>query len=92
MVSIIYALIASRVDYVRLPVKAVWEHHLVQVRANRILSQIGGNASCQHQKNFAGYQACVCAQFKVLVLTYKALNSLRIEYLKHQLCLFELWL
>ncbi|KAF7248769.1 Transcription elongation factor A protein 2 [Varanus komodoensis] len=92
LATVTHALVTSRLDfcnalYVGLPLKTVWILQLVQNRAARLLT---GTGCCSHitpvlhQLHWLPIE--VWAQFKVLVMTYKALNSLEPGYLKERLC------
>ncbi|KAF7253143.1 AF4/FMR2 family member 3, partial [Varanus komodoensis] len=90
-VSLPHALVTSRLDfcnvlYVRLPLKTVWILQLVQNRAARLLMGTGRYVHMTpvlRQLHWLPIE--VRAQFKVLVMTYKALNGLGPGYLKERL-------
>ncbi|KAF7252062.1 Ryanodine receptor 3 [Varanus komodoensis] len=92
LATVTHALVTSRLDfcnalYMGLPLKTVRILQLVQNRAARLLT---GTGRCSHitpvlcQLHWLPVE--VWAQFKVLVMTYKALNGLRPGYLKERLC------
>ncbi|KAF7238974.1 Myosin-binding protein H, partial [Varanus komodoensis] len=91
LATVIHALVTSHLDYcntlyVELPSKMVLMLQLVQNRAARLLTGTG-HYSCITQVLYQLRQLPVevRAQFKVLVLTYKALNGLGPGYLKERL-------
>uniref|UniRef100_A0A8D2J6W7 Reverse transcriptase domain-containing protein n=1 Tax=Varanus komodoensis TaxID=61221 RepID=A0A8D2J6W7_VARKO len=91
LATVPHALVTSRLDfcnalYVGLPLKTVQILQMVQNRAARMLSGTG----CYSHITPVLYQLHwlpieVWAQFKVLVITYKALNGLGPGYLKERL-------
>ncbi|KAF7235091.1 Vomeronasal type-2 receptor 26, partial [Varanus komodoensis] len=92
LATVTHALVTFRLDfcnalYVGLPLKKVRILQLVQNRAAR---QLTGTGHCSHitpvlcQLHWLPIE--VRAQFKVLVITYKALNVLGPGYLKERLC------
>ncbi|KAF7243474.1 Far upstream element-binding protein 1 [Varanus komodoensis] len=91
LVAVTHALVTSRLDfcntlYVGLPLKTVRILQLVQNRAARLLTGTGHYVHMTpvlHQLHWLPIE--VRAQFKVLVTTYKALNSLGPGYLKEHL-------
>ncbi|KAF7254753.1 Formin-2, partial [Varanus komodoensis] len=92
LVTVTHTLITSRLDfcnalYVGLPLKTVRILQLVQNRAARLLT---GTGHCSHitpvLRQLHWLLIEVRAQFKVLVMTYKALNGLGPGYLKERLC------
>ncbi|KAF7253230.1 Calcium homeostasis modulator protein 2 [Varanus komodoensis] len=91
LATVTHALVTSRLDfcntlYVGLPLKTVRILQLVQNRAARLLT---GTGRCVHmtpvlcQLHWLPIE--VRAQFKVLLMTYKALNGLGPGYLKERL-------
>ncbi|KAF7246159.1 putative RNA-directed DNA polymerase from transposon BS [Varanus komodoensis] len=91
LVMVAHALVTSRLDfcntlYVGLPLKMVRILQLVQNRAARLLT---GTGCCVHMtpdlRQLHWLPIEVRAQFKVLVMTYKALNGLGSGYLKERL-------
>ncbi|KAF7253589.1 Ryanodine receptor 2, partial [Varanus komodoensis] len=91
LATVTHALVTSRLDfckvlYVGLPLKTVWILQLVQNRAARLLT---GTERYVHmtpvlcQLHWLPIE--VRAQFKVLVMIYKALNGLGLGYLKERL-------
>ncbi|KAF7240874.1 putative RNA-directed DNA polymerase from transposon BS [Varanus komodoensis] len=91
LVTVTHALVTSHLDfcnalYVGLPLKTVWILQLVQNRAARLLTGTGRYAHMTpvlRQLHWLPIE--VRAQFKVLVITYKALNGLGPGYLKEHL-------
>ncbi|KAF7244380.1 putative RNA-directed DNA polymerase from transposon BS [Varanus komodoensis] len=91
LVTVTHALVTSRLDfcntlYVGLPLKTVRILQLVQNRAVRLLTGTGHYVHMTpvlRQLHWLPIE--VRAQFKVLVMTYKALNSLGPGYLKERL-------
>ncbi|KAF7238810.1 hypothetical protein EYD10_14545 [Varanus komodoensis] len=91
LATVTHALVTSRLDfcntlYVGLPLKTVWILQLVQNRAARLLTGTGRYVHMTPvlcQLHWLPIE--VRAQFKVLVMTYKALNSLGPGYLKERL-------
>ncbi|KAF7253695.1 hypothetical protein EYD10_00878 [Varanus komodoensis] len=91
LATMTHALVTSRLDFcnvlcVGLPLKTVWILQLVQNRAARLLTGTGRYVHMTpvlRQLHWLPIQ--VRAQFKVLVMTYKALNSLGPGYLKERL-------
>ncbi|KAF7247075.1 putative RNA-directed DNA polymerase from transposon BS [Varanus komodoensis] len=91
LVTVTHALVTSRLDfcnelYMGLPLKTVWILQLVQNRAARLLTGTGRYVHMTpvlRQLHWLPIE--VQAQFKVLVMTYKALNSLGPGYLKERL-------
>ncbi|KAF7235229.1 Protein TANC1 [Varanus komodoensis] len=92
LATVTHALVTSRLDfcnalYVGLPLKTVRILQLVQNRAARLLTGTGRYAHMTPvlwQLHWLPIE--VRAQFKVLVMTYKALNGLGPGYLKERLC------
>ncbi|KAF7250086.1 Microphthalmia-associated transcription factor [Varanus komodoensis] len=92
LATVTHALVTSRFDfcnalYVGLPLKTVRILQLVQNRAARLLTGTGHYVHMTPvlcQLHWLPIE--VRAQFKVLVMTYKALNSLGPGYLKERLC------
>ncbi|KAF7249404.1 5-hydroxytryptamine receptor 4, partial [Varanus komodoensis] len=91
LATVIHALVTSRLDfcnalYVGLPLKTVRIFQLLQNRAARLLM---GTGRCSHitpvLRQLHWLPIGVQAQFKVLVMTYKALNGLGPGYLKERL-------
>ncbi|KAF7252798.1 Endothelin receptor type B [Varanus komodoensis] len=91
LATVTQALVTSRLDfcnvlYVGLPLKTVRILQLVQTRAARLLT---GTGCYVHMtpvlRQLHGLPTEVRAQFKVLVMTYKALNGLGPGYLKEHL-------
>ncbi|KAF7242123.1 Transcription factor COE2, partial [Varanus komodoensis] len=91
LVTVTHALVTSRLDscnvlYVGLHLKMVQILQLVQNRAAMLLT---GTGRCSHIPPVLRQLHClpieVLAQFKVLVMTYKALNGLGPGYLKERL-------
>ncbi|KAF7249222.1 Follistatin-related protein 4, partial [Varanus komodoensis] len=89
--TVTHILVTSRLDfcnvlYVGLPLKMVRILQLVQNRAARLLT---GTGRCSHitpvLRQLHWLPIEVRAQFKVLVITYKALNGLGPGYLKERL-------
>ena len=82
LASVVHPLVTSKLDYVGLPLKTVRKLQLVQ---NAAASLITGTSRFEHIKpNVARLHwlpICFRAQFKVLVLTYKALHGLGPQYL-----------
>ncbi|KAF7253666.1 hypothetical protein EYD10_00580 [Varanus komodoensis] len=91
LVTVTHALVTSRLDfcnalYVGLPLKTVRTLQLVQNRAARLLTGTGRYAHMTpvlHQLHWLPIEAR--AQFKVLIMTYKALNGLGPGYLNERL-------
>ncbi|KAF7250062.1 Receptor-type tyrosine-protein phosphatase gamma, partial [Varanus komodoensis] len=91
LATVTHALVTSRLDfcnvlYVGLPLKTVWILQLVQNRAARLLTGTGRYVHMTpvlRQLHWLPIE--VRAQFKVLVMTYNALNSLGPGYLKEHL-------
>ncbi|KAF7253194.1 von Willebrand factor A domain-containing protein 3B [Varanus komodoensis] len=91
LATVTHALVTSCLDfcnalYVGLPLKTVRILQLVQNRATRLLMGTGRYVHMTpvlHQLHWLPIE--VWAQFKVLVMTYKALNGLRPGYLKEHL-------
>ncbi|KAF7246446.1 AT-rich interactive domain-containing protein 2 [Varanus komodoensis] len=94
LATVTHALVTSRLDfrnalYVGLPLKTVRTLQLVQNRAARLLTGTGRYAHMTpvlHQLHWLPIEAR--AQFKVLIMTYKALNGLGPGYLNERLCLY----
>ncbi|KAF7242656.1 Inactive N-acetylated-alpha-linked acidic dipeptidase-like protein 2 [Varanus komodoensis] len=92
LVTVTQALVTSRLDfcdalYMGLPLKTVRILQLVQNRAARLLTGTGHYVHMTpvlRQLHWLPIE--VRAQFKVLVMTYKALNGLGPGYLKERLC------
>ncbi|KAF7253873.1 putative RNA-directed DNA polymerase from transposon BS [Varanus komodoensis] len=91
LATVIHALVTSQLDfcnalYVGLPLKTVRILQLVQNRAARLLM---GTGRCSHitpvLRQLHWLPIEVRAQFKVLVMTYEALNGLGPGYLKERL-------
>ncbi|KAF7238180.1 Complement C1q-like protein 3 [Varanus komodoensis] len=91
LVTVTHALVTSQLDfcnllYVGLPLKTVQILQLVQNRAARLLT---GTGHCVHitpvLRQLHWLPIEVRAQFRVLVITYKALNGLGPGYLKEHL-------
>ncbi|KAF7234592.1 Vomeronasal type-2 receptor 26 [Varanus komodoensis] len=91
LATVTHALVTSRLDfcnalYMGLPLKTVRILQLVQNRAARLLT---GTGRCSHitpvLRQLHWLPLEVRAQFKVLVITYKALNGLGPGYLKEHL-------
>ncbi|KAF7249703.1 putative uncharacterized transposon-derived protein F52C9.6, partial [Varanus komodoensis] len=91
LATVTHALVTSQLDfcnalYVGLPLKTVRILQLVQNRAARLLT---GTGRCSHitpvLRQLHWLPIEVRAQFKVLVITYKALNGLGPGYLKERL-------
>ncbi|KAF7246618.1 Mitochondrial tRNA-specific 2-thiouridylase 1 [Varanus komodoensis] len=91
LATVTHTLVTSRLDfcnalYVGLPLKTVRILQLVQNRAARLLT---GTGRCSHitpvLRQLHWLPIEVRAQFKVLVMTYKALNGLGPGYLKERL-------
>ncbi|KAF7240922.1 Craniofacial development protein 2 [Varanus komodoensis] len=93
LATVTHALVTSRLDfcnalYVGLPLKTVRTLQLVQNRAARLLTGTGRYAHMTpvlHQLHWLPIEAR--AQFKVLIMTYKALNGLGPGYLNERLLL-----
>ncbi|KAF7245344.1 hypothetical protein EYD10_08460 [Varanus komodoensis] len=91
LATVTHALVTSRLDfcnalYVGLPLKTVRTLQLVQNRAARLLTGTGRYAHMTpvlHQLHWLPIEAR--AQFKVLIMTYKALNGLGPGYLNERL-------
>ncbi|KAF7245646.1 putative RNA-directed DNA polymerase from transposon BS [Varanus komodoensis] len=91
LVTVTHALVTSWLDfcnmlYVGLPLKTVRILQMVQNRAVRLLTGTGRYSHITpvlHQLHWFPIE--VRAQFKVLIITYKALNSLGPGYLKEHL-------
>ncbi|KAF7251550.1 hypothetical protein EYD10_03015 [Varanus komodoensis] len=91
LATVTHALVTSRLDYcnalyVGLPLKTVWILQMVQNRAARFLMRTGRYSHITpvlYQLHWLPIE--VWAQFKVLVITYKALNGLGPGYLKERL-------
>uniref|UniRef100_A0A8D2Q3W3 Reverse transcriptase domain-containing protein n=1 Tax=Varanus komodoensis TaxID=61221 RepID=A0A8D2Q3W3_VARKO len=91
LATVTHALVTSRLDfcnmlYVGLPLKTVRILQLVQNRAARLLTGTGRYVHMTpvlHQLHWLPIE--VRAQFRVLVMTYKALNGLGPGYLKERL-------
>ncbi|KAF7247022.1 putative RNA-directed DNA polymerase from transposon BS [Varanus komodoensis] len=91
LATVTHALVTSRLDfcnalYVRLPLKTVRILQMVQNRAARLRMGTGHYSHITpvlYQLHWLPIK--VRAQFKVLVITYKALNSLGPGYLKERL-------
>ncbi|KAF7237429.1 Motile sperm domain-containing protein 1 [Varanus komodoensis] len=91
LATVTHALVTSRLDfcnalYVGLPLKTVWILQMVQNRAARLLAGTGRYSRITpvlYQLHWLPIE--VRAQFKVLVITYKALNGLGPGYLKERL-------
>ncbi|KAF7243358.1 Collagen alpha-1(XXIV) chain [Varanus komodoensis] len=91
LATVTHVLVTSRLDfcnalYVGLPLKTVWILQLVQNRAARLLTGTGRYVHMTpvlRQLHWLPIE--VRAQFKVLVMTYKALNGLGPGYLKERL-------
>ncbi|KAF7235274.1 hypothetical protein EYD10_17889 [Varanus komodoensis] len=91
LATVMHVLVTSRLDfcnvlYMGLPLKTVWILQMVQNRAARFLTRTG----CYFHITLVLYQfhwlpIKVRAQFRVLVITYKALNGLGPGYLKEHL-------
>ncbi|KAF7253392.1 ERI1 exoribonuclease 3 [Varanus komodoensis] len=94
LATVIHALVTSRLDfcnalYVGLPLKTVRTLQLVQNRAARLLTGMGRYAYMTpvlRQLHWLPIEAW--AQFKVLIMTYKALNGLGPGYLNERLRLY----
>ncbi|KAF7238972.1 Choline/ethanolaminephosphotransferase 1, partial [Varanus komodoensis] len=92
LATVTHALVTSRLDfcnalYVGLPLKTVRTLQLVQNRAARLLTGTGRYAHMTpvlRQLHWLPIEAR--AQFKVLIMTYKALNGLGPGYLNERLC------
>ncbi|KAF7249630.1 putative RNA-directed DNA polymerase from transposon BS [Varanus komodoensis] len=92
LATVTHALVTSRLDfcdalYVGLPLKTVQILQLVQNRAARLLTGTGRYVHMTpvlRQLHWLPIE--VRAQFKVSVMTYKALNGLGPGYLKEHLC------
>ncbi|KAF7235271.1 Vomeronasal type-2 receptor 1 [Varanus komodoensis] len=92
LATVTHALVISRLDfcnalYVGLPLKTVRTLQLVQNRAAKLLTGTGRYAHMTpvlHQLHWLPIEAR--AQFKVLIMTYKALNGLGPGYLNERLC------
>ena len=96
LMTVTHALVTSCIDYcnafyVGLPLKTVRRLQLVQNRTARLVS---GGVAREHIKpilfKLHWLPVAARAQFKVLVLTYKALNGLGPGYLKNHLLPYEL--
>ncbi|KAF7235690.1 Anoctamin-2 [Varanus komodoensis] len=91
LATVTHALVTSRLDfcnalYVGLPLKTVRTLQLVQNRAARLLTGMGRYAHMTpilHQLHWLPNEAR--AQFKVLIMAYKALNGLGPGYLNERL-------
>ncbi|KAF7252275.1 Succinate dehydrogenase assembly factor 3, mitochondrial [Varanus komodoensis] len=91
LATVTHALVTSRLDfcnafYVGLPLKMVWILQLVQNNAVRLLTGTGRYVHMTpvlRQLHWLPIE--VWAQFKVLVMTFKALNGLGSGYLKERL-------
>ncbi|KAF7249427.1 Galectin-related protein, partial [Varanus komodoensis] len=91
LVTVTQTLVTSRLDicnalYVGLPLKTVWILQMVQNRAARLLTGTGHYSHITpvlFQLHWLPIE--VRAQFKLLVITYKALNGLGPGYLKEHL-------
>ncbi|KAF7240633.1 putative RNA-directed DNA polymerase from transposon BS [Varanus komodoensis] len=91
LATVTHALVTSRLDfcnalYVGLPLETVRTLQLVQNRAARLLTGTGRYAHMTpvlHQLHWLPIEAR--AQFKVLIMTYKALNGLGPGYLHERL-------
>ncbi|KAF7239030.1 Potassium voltage-gated channel subfamily H member 6 [Varanus komodoensis] len=92
LATVTHALVTSRLDfcntlYVGLPLKTVRILQLVQNRAARLQMGTGHCAPITPVlRQLHWLPIDVWAQFKVLVITYKALNGLGPGYLKERLC------
>ncbi|XP_061470050.1 uncharacterized protein LOC133379228 [Rhineura floridana] len=91
LASVIHAMVTSRLDYcnalyVGLPMKTVRKLQLVQNAAARVLT---GTKKFDHitpvLAQLHWLPICFRARFKVLVLTYKALNGIGPQYLMERL-------
>ncbi|KAF7253219.1 hypothetical protein EYD10_00056 [Varanus komodoensis] len=90
LATVIHALVTSWLDYCKAlhvgwPLKTVWILQLVQKRAARLLPGTGLYSHITPVLYQLHWLPEVWAQFKVLVLTYKALNGLGPGYLKEGL-------
>ncbi|XP_062831034.1 probable RNA-directed DNA polymerase from transposon BS [Anolis carolinensis] len=96
LATVVDALVTSRLDYcnalyVGLPVKTVWKFQLVQRLAARFLTGAGYREHTMPLLKQLHWPPINCwAQFKVQVLTYKALNGSGPAYLHDRISPFEL--
>lgn len=90
--TMMHALVTCRLGYScllswRMPLKSIQKLHLVQSAASRKLTGMGHRDSINPV--LACLPVCFWVQFKVLMLTFKALYNLGPAYLKNSLLTYE---
>ena len=87
LTTLVHVLVVSRLDYCNtlymgLPLRLMWKLQMVQIVVARLLT---GMRKHQHISPALAalhwLPVCFCIDFKVLMMTYKALNDLGPQYL-----------
>uniref|UniRef100_R4GD80 Reverse transcriptase domain-containing protein n=1 Tax=Anolis carolinensis TaxID=28377 RepID=R4GD80_ANOCA len=95
LAMVVHALVTSRLDYcnafyVGLPLKTVWKLQLVQHAAAKLITGMTyRERTTPLLSQLHWLPICYRAQFKVLVLTYKALNGSSPIYLSEHISSYE---